>query len=194
MIIVMAKGITLSFLFYGFLFLGLSATVYPPKLIAAPAPGGMGIGPVCPPACPPNPANCDANLVITPTQDLQFGSIIAPVAGTGSVIVDTGGNPTPTGGVLLIGAGTTAAIFSMSTGPFNCTGRVINTITVGPTATLTHASLPATMTVHTFTTNPAQGGAFDPAVPLTVGATLDVGAFQTPGSYSGTYLVTVTFQ
>jgi len=192
MIIVMAKGITLSFLFYGFLFLGLSATVYPPKLVAAPAPGGMGIGPVCPPACPPNPANCDANLVITPTQDLQFGSMTAPLAGT--VIVDTAGVGMATGGVVLIGAGTTAASFSMSTGAFACTGRVLVTVTAGPTATLTHTSLPVTMTVDTFTTTPVAGDTFDPAVPLLVGATLNVGALQTPGSYAGTFLVTVTFQ
>ncbi len=189
---IMAKGITLSFLFCGFLFLGLSTTVYPPNVVAAPAPGGMGIGPVCPPACPPNPANCDANLVITATQDLQFGSMTAPVAGT--VIVDTAGISTPTGGVLLTGAGAAAASFSMSTGPFKCTGRALVTVTAGPTATMTHASLPATMTVDTFTTNPAPGGAFDPAVPLTVGATLNVGTLQAPGSYSGTFLVTVTFQ
>ena len=193
MIIVMTKGITLSFLFCGILFLGLSTTVYPPNVVAAPAPGGMGmgVGPVCPPACPPNPANCDANLVITATQDLQFGSMTAPVAGT--VIVDTAGVATPTGGVLLVGAGSTAASFNMSTGAYTCTNRALVTVTAGPTATLTHTTLPAnTMTVDTFTTSLVPGDLF--TTPLTVGATLNVGALQESGSYSGTFLVTVTFQ
>lgn len=184
-----SKGITLSFLLCGSLVLGFATTVITSRVFAAPPPGK---GPVCPPVCPPNPANCDANLVITATQDLQFGSLAAPLAGT--VIVDTAGARIATGGVVLIGAGGVAASFSMSTGAFNCTGRALVTVTAGPTATLTHASLPATMTVDTFITNPAPGGAFDSTVPLTVGATLNVGTLQTSGSYSGTFLVTVTFQ
>ena len=188
----MAKDMAHSFLLSAFLFLGSIASVYAPNVIAAPAGMGGGGGPVCPPACPPNAANCDANLVLTATQDLQFGSMTAPLAGT--VIVDTAGVATPTGGVLLIGGGATAASFSMSTGPYACTGRNLVTVTVGSPATLTHASLPATMTVNNFTTNPAPGGAFDSAVPLTVGATLNVGTLQAPGSYAGTFLVTVTFQ
>ena len=187
-----AKGITTTILLSAFLFLGSIATVYSPHVLAAPAGMGGGGGPVCPPACPPNAANCDANLVITAIQDLQFGSMTAPSAGT--VIVDTTGVATSTGGVLLIGGGATAASFSMSTGLYACTGRNLVTVTAGPTATLTHTSLPATMTVDTFTTNPAPGGVFDSAVPLTVGATLSVGSLQEPGSYTGTFLVTVTFQ
>jgi len=188
----LAKGIATSAFLSAFLFLGSIATVYSPHASAAPAAMGMGTGPVCPPACPPNAANCDANLAIVATQNLQFGSIAAPLAGT--VIVDTTGIRIATGGVVLIGGGATAANYSMSTGPYNCTGRVLNTITVGPTSTLTHASLPATMIVNAFTTNPAQGGAFDAAVPLQVGATLNVGTLQASGSYSGTILLTVTFQ
>ena len=186
-----AEGMAYSFFLSGFLFLSSVTAVYPPEVSAAPAtpPGG---GPVCPPACPPNAANCDANLVITATQDLQFGSMTAPLGGT--VIVDTAGVRIATGGVLLIGAGGSAASFSMSTGAFACTGRNLVTVTAGPTSTLTHASLPATMTADTFITSPAPGGVFDSAVPLLVGATLNVGALQASGSYSGTFLVTVTFQ
>ena len=188
----MLKGITHPSLLSAFIIFGSMSAGYSPNVIAAPAGMGGGGGPVCPPACPPNAANCDANLIITATQDLQFGSMTAPVAGT--VIVDTAGGRIATGGVILIGAGGSAASFSMSTGAFACTGRNLVTVTAGPTATLTHASLPATMTVDTFTTNPAPGGAFDSAIPLTVGATLNVSTFQASGSYSGTFLVTVTFQ
>lgn len=186
----MVKGVSLSFFLGGFLFFGLTTTIFSPTAFAGP--GGMGGGPVCPPACPPTPVNCDANLVLTEIQALHFGGITAPLAGT--VVVSTGGVRTSTGGVILVGAGGAAGTFSMSTAPYNCAGRNLVIVTAGPIATLTHASLPATMTVDNFTTNPVPGGVFDPTVPLTVGATLNVGASQAPGSYSGAYLVTVTFQ
>ncbi|MGD8569251.1 MAG: DUF4402 domain-containing protein [Gammaproteobacteria bacterium] len=166
-----------------------------PASRAAPAPGSMGggMGPTCPPACPANPANCDANLVITPTQPLQFGAMAAPAAGT--VTVDTTGVRTSTGGVVLItGSTASAANFSMTTTPYNCTGRALAVVTVASPATLTHSTLGTTMTVNNFVTNPAAGGAFDPTVPLAVGATLNVGAGQAPGTYTGTFMVTVTFQ
>lgn len=158
------------------------------------APGGQGMGPACPPACPPSPVNCDANLVITPTQSLQFGSMVGTLAGT--VVVGTTGLRTATGGVVLVtGAPVSAASFSMSTVPYNCNGRALPVITVGPTATLNHSTLPGvTMTVDTFVTNPVAGDAFDDTIPLTVGATLNVNAGQASGTYQGTYDVTVTFQ
>ena len=187
-----AKDISHSFLLSAFLFFGSMVTVYSPEIVAAPGGGGGGVGPVCPPACPPNPANCDANLVIIETQNLQFGSVTASVAGT--VIVDTASVRSASGGVVLVGAGGAAGSFSVSTAPYVCTGRALATVTAGPTTTLTHASLPATMTVGTFTTNPVSGGAFDSAVPLTVGATLSVNTLQEPGLYTGAYSVTVTFQ
>lgn len=188
----MVKGSYLSLILGGILIFGLSAAFFPSKVHAGPGGQGMGGGPVCPPACPPNPANCDANLVITEIQALQFGSISAPIAGT--VVVDTAGARTSTGGVVLVGTGGTAGTFSMSTAPYACTGRALVVVTAGPTATLNHASLPATMTANTFTTSLAPGDAFDPTIPLTVGATLNVGTAQSPGAYSGTYLITVTFQ
>lgn len=160
------------------------------------APGGMGggMGPVCPPACPPSPTNCDASLVISPTQSLQFGSMVGTTAGT--VTVDTTGARTSTGGIVLVtGATVSAASFNMSTVPYNCNGRALPVITAGPTATLTHSTLPGvTITMDTFVTNPVAGGAFDDTVPLTVGATLNINAGQAAGTYQGTYDVTVTFQ
>ena len=162
-----------------------------PDSIAAPAGMGGGMGPVCPPACPPNPANCDTNLIITPTQSLQFGTMAAPVAGT--VTVDTLGVRTSTGGVVLISGGTvTPASFSMSTTPYNCSGRNLVIVTVASPATLNGPGTP--MTVDSFVTTPIAGDAFDPLTPLTVGGTLHVGTLQTPGTYAGMINVTVTFQ
>jgi hypothetical protein len=166
----------------------------PPQIIpdALAAPGGPGgMGPVCPPACPPSPTNCDASLVITATQALQFGQISAPTAGT--VTVDTTGVRTSTGGVILINGGTVSpATFSMTTAPYNCAGRNLVIVTVASPAALTGPG-PA-MTLDTFITTPIAGDAFDPAIPLTVGGTLHVGGLQTPGAYNGTIQVTVTFQ
>lgn len=190
MIIFMVKSRILSLILSGFQFCGIVFAVFPSVVVAGP--GGMGTGPVCPPACPPNPANCEANLVITQTQALQFGSISAPAAGT--VIIDTTGIRTFTGGVILIGAGGAAGSFSMDTTPYNCTGRALVVVSAGPTATLNHTSLPATMTVDTFTTSLVAGDAFDPTIPLTIGATLHVGTLQASGTYSGIYTLTVNFQ
>jgi len=164
------------------------------NVIAAPAtPGGMGGGPVCPPACPPNPTNCDANLVITPTQPLRFGLVAAPAAGT--VTVDTTGARSSTGGVILVvGGAANPATFSMSTTPYNCTGRALAIVDVASPAVLTHAGSGSTMTVDTFTTNPIAGDAFDSTIPLTVGGTLNVGTLQTQGTYNGNIFITVTFQ
>lgn len=164
-----------------------------PDSVAAPGGQGMGMGPVCPPACPPNPANCDANLVITPTQALRFGLVAAPAAGT--VTVDTTGARSSAGGVILIVGGTVSpAAFSMTTTPYNCTGRPLVIVTVASPAVLTHAGSGTTMNVDNFTTNPIAGDAFDPTIPLSVGGTLNVGALQTQGTYNGNILVTVTFQ
>ncbi|WP_455208050.1 DUF4402 domain-containing protein [Kaarinaea lacus] len=156
------------------------------------APVGMGMGPVCPPACAPNPANCDANLVISAIQSLSFGTMAAPTAGT--VTVDINSIRSATGGVVLIPGGTvSAATFSMTTTPYSCTGRALVVVTVASPATLSNGS-GATMTINNFATSLIAGDAFDPAVPLLVGGTLNVGTLQTSGIYSGNILLTVTFQ
>lgn len=137
--------------------------------------------------------NCDSNLMLAPTQALQFGALAAP--GAGSVTIDTAGGRTAGGAVVLVtGGAVSAANFSMTTSPYNCTGRALVVVTVASPAILSHSTLGATMTVTNFVTNPAAGAAFDPTVPLAVGATLNVGALQTPGAYSGNFLLTVTFQ
>ena len=168
---------------------------------AAPSPiggamGGGGGGGNCPPGCPVTPANCDANLIITPTPgiSLQFGSMAGSSGGT--VTIDPVTNQRSSIGVILLTGGSEqAASFDMSTAPYNCNGTALPIITAGPTATLSNITTPGmTMTVDTFVTNPAAGGTFSDTTPLTVGATLHVNANQDPGSYSGTYDLTVNFQ
>lgn len=147
--------------------------------------------PACPPACPPNPANCDSNLVISSTQSLSFGAMAALAAGT--VTVDINSIRSASGGIVLIGGTVSAATFSMTTSPYSCTGRSLVVINVAAPAILTNGS-GATMSVDNFVTSLVGGDAFDPAVPLVVGGTLNVGAMQAPGVYSGNIFITVTFQ
>lgn len=172
--------------------------VSPQPVETAPAPGGgppPGVGPTCPPACPPSPTNCDANLVISETQALSFGSFSAPLGGGGgTVVMDPSGlRTTASPGITLIATDTgNAATFSMSTTPYNCTGRALVTVSAVSASGLTGPG--PSMMLDTFVMIPAAGGAFDPAIPLQLGATLHVGDGQTPGNYNGTYILTVTFQ
>jgi len=182
---------------YCILTVGLILLLGTARAVAAPGGGGggagMGGGPACPPACPATPANCDANLILTQTQDLQFGMLVAPTAGTGTVTVDTAGLRTAGGGVVLITGGTvSAAAISMSTTPYNCTGRALALVSVASPAVLSGPG--PNMSLDTFATTPITGDAFDPTIPLYIGGTLHVGAMQTPGAYSGFMLITVTFQ
>ena len=175
--------------------------LYTHRAVAAPSPigeeasgGQAGGGGNCPPGCPVTPANCDAALQIVPAQSLQFGAIAVTTGGT--VTVDTTGVRSPFGGVVLMTGGTVAAAsFDMNTGNYNCNGTALPVITAGPTTQIDHTTVAgATMTVDTFTTNPAAGGAFSDTTPLTVGATLHVNSGQEPGDYAGFYDLTVTFQ
>ena len=52
----------------------------------------------------------------------------------------------------------------------------------------------ATMSINNFVTSLIAGDASDPAVPLAVGGTLNVGTLQASGTYTGNIFVTVTFQ
>lgn len=158
----------------------------PPHLIPQSA-----AAPVCPPACPPNPANCDANLVISSIQSLSFGSMVALAAGT--VTVDLNSIRTASGGVVPIGGTVSSAMFSMTTTPYNCSGRSLVVVNVATPATLTNGS-GATMNINNFVTSLVAGDAFDPAVPLVVGGTLNVGSLQATGTYSGNILITINFQ
>jgi hypothetical protein len=118
---------------------------------------------------------------------LAFGSVIAgPTPGT--VTISTAGVRTTAGGVVAYGAaGYNAATFTLTVwaGP-NRNYRVI----LPANTTLTGPGTP--MTVDTFTSNPSSGTAtLWVAVPISVGATLHVGANQAAGSYSGTFTLTV---
>lgn len=130
------------------------------------------------------------NIAIDNVQSLSFGSFVA--GNGGSVTVSTNGNRNAGGSVVLIPSSEgTAAKF---------------TITGDPNATYT-IQLPGNdfvrlsgpgidMFINNFTSTPSgvegrlgAGGSQD----LSVGGTLNVGSDQAPGSYSGTFSVTVNY-
>jgi Domain of unknown function (DUF4402) len=133
------------------------------------------------------------------TDQLDFGKIFAGTT-AGTVILAPTGVRTKTGGVTLVGNTQQVAVFagqgsnnqnvdiSMGANTINLTGpgapMQVRTWVIGstPTAILTTAPL-------RFRINSATG-IF--AFPL--GATLAVGANQTPGTYTGTYSVTLQYQ
>ena len=132
-------------------------------------------------------------------ENLDFGKVIrASTAGTVTVAPD--GTRTKTGNVILIGTGFQPARFA---GMGTNNQRV--DITLG-TASIFVTGPGAPMRVHTFvmgstptailTTTPQRfrinsaTGIFN----FPVGATLDVGANQTPGTYNGTWTITLNYQ
>jgi hypothetical protein len=132
-------------------------------------------------------------------ENLDFGRVIrSSTAGTVTIAPD--GTRTKTGGVTLIGTGFQAAEFagmgtnnqrvdvSLGANFINVTGpgapMRVHTFVIGstPTAILT-------TTPRRFRINSPTGIFIFP-----VGATLDVGANQTPGTYTGTWSITLNYQ
>lgn len=130
-------------------------------------------------------------IAISKTVDMNFGNIA--VSGTGgTVVLAPAGTRTSTGGVTLpVVAGTVAAA------SFTVTGLSTYTFSISlPSSPITITSGSNTMTVGTFTSNPATTGTLTGGTAtVNVGATLNVGASQAAGTYtSGTpFTVTVNY-
>ena len=125
-----------------------------------------------------------AQLSVTKTQDLSFGALV-PGSTSGTVLVTAGGARSKEGGVALFTQfGTvSAAAFTVSGGPAStsCTLELPanNAVTLsrsgGGSVSLT--GFTSSAVGGSLTLNGSGGGSF------TVGATLNVGAGQTPGNY-----------
>lgn len=129
-----------------------------------------------------------ADIGLATNGGLGFGQII--VTGTsGTVTVTTTGSRSASGGVAL-GNG-----FGVSPATFTVTGEADTAygITLPSSVTLTGGQ--GSMVMDTFTSSPSGSGNLGPgrSQAVSVGATLHVGASQPPGSYSGTYAVTVAY-
>lgn len=131
------------------------------------------------------PANAQVTSV-TAISGLNFGSFVAN--GSGSVTVAASGLRSKSGSVTLLsqGAPAAAAQFTVSGSP-----NASYSISLPTESSLTGPG--SAMTLSIFTSTPSGSGllAAGGTQTLSVGATLTVGASQTPGTYSGNFNVTV---
>jgi hypothetical protein len=138
-----------------------------------------------------------AGLSLAKTQDLQFGQIVrSAVAGT--ITLDaTSANRVAAGGVTIgQNAGNTAARFTATGEPGYLYTVTLPASAVTLTKTVTSGTAP-TLTVSSFTSTLASGLgtlAVDGTQSFNVGGTLNVGANQETGDYTGQFNVTVSYQ
>lgn len=132
-------------------------------------------------------------LAIVPIDALSFGQLTRPTA-AGTVVLDPSGTITTTGGVV-----TSTAIAQTATrgpGTFAIVGEAGRLFSIDlPTVAILRQGT-RNMRVSAFRSNWTSGAVFSATrtFALSVGATLNVGANQTTGTYTGTYAVTVTYQ
>jgi hypothetical protein len=122
-------------------------------------------------------------LSITKTVDMNFGKVA--VTGAGTLILTPAGLLTPSANLTVQGGTVTAATFTVA-------GQAGQTyaVTLPPAATTLDDGATHTMTVDTWTSDYAAGGAI-PAT-LHVGATLNVALGQVGGVYTSATPFTVT--
>jgi hypothetical protein len=127
-----------------------------------------------------------AQMTVTNTAPLDFGSLV-PGAAAGTVVIAPAGGRTTTGGVTGVSGTFGPGAFRVSI----TSGGATFFFFLPGNATLSSGA--STMTVSAFTSNPAPNSAAVPGPPgaltLNVGATLAVGANQPPGTYTGTYSI-----
>ena len=139
-------------------------------------------------ALPAHPANKVGT--VSTTRNLAFGRFVAATGGT--ITIDPAGVRSKTGGlVLLSGGAVTSSSYSLTE---SGTGKSLRwtTITLPGSATLSSGG--ATMTLSNFVSDPPNTVLGTARTTMTVGATLTVAANQAPGSYTGTFAVTVNYE
>ncbi len=133
-------------------------------------------------------SSAEAAISLTKNADLAFGDLTSG-ATAGTVRIGPGGARSRTGGVTVLASTFGNASFTVSTP----SGSRNYTIILPGSATLASGG-GFTMTVDTFTSNPSGSGKTNGGTllqTLNVGATLHVNANQRPGTYTGTFTVTV---
>ncbi len=135
-------------------------------------------------------ATVSTAISIANTADIGFGRFVSDTSPSKITI-------NPTGTVRTISSGTPTLITppSPSVGAFTVSGDASATysVTLPSSATLTSGS--NSMTVDTFTSSPGTTGTIGVGGTqvLNTGATLNINASQAPGSYVGTYTITVAY-
>ena len=127
-------------------------------------------------------------ITITNTQGLVFGNIASSNA-IGSVTISPAGARSHSGGV------TPSVIGTFNNAIYTATGEANATYTISLPASVTISSGSNNMVVNGFTSTPGATGLFSAGGTQTinVGATVNVGASQVTGNYSGTYDVTIAY-
>jgi len=134
-----------------------------------------------------------ASISIFKNTDMNFGTIAASSAG-GTVLLSVLGTRTPSGGIILpsLTGTVTAAQFTVTGEP-----GYTYAITLPENFTLSESGVgPASMVVNAFTSTPSATGILTAGTQTVfVGASLNVGASQTAGSYTNTigFQVTVNY-
>jgi len=125
------------------------------------------------------------------TSPLSFGAFTAGSGGT--IVLSTAGARSKSGGVLLVSQGGAAAAAQFSvTG----TASAVYTITLPVDGTVLLSDGSNSMALNGFASSPAGTGILSGGgtAVLSIGATLTVGNAQAPGSYTGSFNVTVNYQ
>jgi hypothetical protein len=131
-------------------------------------------------------------LKLTKVQDLDFGTVVTSAA-LGQVTVDpSSGAATPSGGVTLVGTTSTAAQFEFA----GTANQTVNfSISTALPITLSDGAAGDTMSLSALNLS-ATSGTVDPTsltVKVGVGGTIDVGANQADGVYTGQFDVTADY-
>lgn len=128
-------------------------------------------------------------ISITKIADMNFGDVV-PSSSAGTVVLTTAGARSVTGGASLGLTGATSAATFTVNGQANYTYAITL-----PSAANISDGASHTMSVGTFTSSPSSTGTLDAggSQALALGATLNVGASQVPGTYSGSFSVTVAY-
>ncbi|HEX8614320.1 MAG TPA: DUF4402 domain-containing protein [Telluria sp.] len=131
-----------------------------------------------------------AQLNAAPAGGLAFGRFAATSAG--SVSVDAHGTRSAGGGVLLLPSAAAPARFTISDSkPANANLVYIVSLPAGAAISAGASSMALTG----FTSLPAGAGVLTGGSQvLSIGATLQVGAGQSAGNYSGTFHITIEYQ
>jgi len=134
-------------------------------------------------------ATVTAPIAISQTAALEFGSVASQAGAAGTVVIDTAGNRSSGDVDLLSGANPAAGAFAV-TGTGNTAFGVVL-----PTTPVTLNSGADTISVGSFVSSVGASSALSSGNgSFTVGASLNLGAAQATGTYSGSYTVTVAYE
>ncbi|MEM7492333.1 MAG: DUF4402 domain-containing protein [Pseudomonadota bacterium] len=128
-----------------------------------------------------------APLQVANATALYFGTVVPSITNADSVIVSATGAKT-------CGAELTCLTTDHTAAAFNVTGETDRVYTISLPSSVQISNGSENMDVDNFTGSKASGTLTSVADNFTVGGTLDVGANQAAGEYTGTFTVTVEYQ